>query len=277
MIVPKVPQAAADVAEHYDQLDAAYRRIWGEHVHHGYWVSGRESPEEAADALTGLVGERLGVGPGRSLVDIGCGYGATAAAFARAGATVTGLTLSEAQAAVARSRPEPGLRFEVRDWLANDLPDAAFDGGYAIESSEHMEDKARFFGEAARVLKPGSRFVVCAWLEGEGATAWQVKHLLEPICREGRLPSMGSRADYEALAAGAGFRLVSCDDISRNVRRTWSICARRFAARLVTDRAIRRLALSKAVRSRDFMLSLPRLILALRNGAMRYGVFVWER
>jgi len=277
VIVPKLPQAAADVAEHYDQLDEAYRRIWGEHVHHGYWVTGRESAAEAADALTRLVGDRLGVARGQKLVDIGCGYGATAAAFARAGAEVTGFTLSKAQAAMARSRPEPGLRFEVCDWLSNGLPDSDFDGGYAIESSEHMEDEARFFAEAARVLKPGSPFVVCAWLEGDGATPWQVRHLLEPICREGRLPSMGSRADYEALAAAAGFRLVSYEDISRNVRRTWSICARRFAGKLVTDRDIRRLALSKAVRSRDFMLSLPRLILALRNGAMRYGVFVWEK
>ena len=97
----------------------------------------------------------------------------------------------------------------MRDWLDNGLPDAAFDRAYAIESSEHMVDKARFFAEAQRVLKPGGRFVVCAWLEGEDATPWQVRHLLEPICREGRLPSMGSRADYEALAAAAGFRLAA--------------------------------------------------------------------
>jgi tocopherol O-methyltransferase len=277
VILPSVPQRAGDVAAHYDELDAAYRRIWGEHVHHGYWVTGRESPAEAADALTRLVGARLAVAPGQKLVDIGCGYGATAAQFAHAGAEVTGFTLSQAQAAVARGRPQPGLGFHVRDWLANGLPDADFDGGYAIESSEHMEDKARFFAEAARVLKPGARFIVCAWLEGERATRWQIRHLLEPICREGRLPSMGSRGDYEALAAAAGLSLLSYEDISRNVRRTWSICARRFAARLVTDRDIRRLALSKAVRSRDFMLSLPRLILALRTGAMRYGIFVWEK
>jgi len=277
VIVPNVPQGAAQVAEHYDELDAAYRRIWGEHVHHGYWVTGRESAAEAADALTRLVGAKLGLRPGMKMVDVGCGYGASAAMFARAGAEVTGFTLSEAQARVAKSRPESGLTFHVRDWLANGLPDAAFDAGYAIESSEHMEDKARFFAETARVLKPGSPFVVCAWLEGETATPWQAKHLLEPICREGRLPSMGSRADYETLAAGAGFRLVSYEDISRNVRRTWTICARRFAGKLVSDPAIRRLAFSKAVRSRDFMLSLPRLILALRNGAMRYGVFAWEK
>jgi tocopherol O-methyltransferase len=278
MIVPDARVSADDVRRHYDELDLAYRRIWGEHVHHGYWRSGRESAAEAAAALTTLVGERLALAPGQALVDIGCGYGATAAQFARtAGAAVTGFTVSEAQAAVARARPEPGLAFEVADWLENRLADAAFDGAYAIESSEHMADKPRFFTEAARVLKPGGRLVVCAWLEGERVRPWEVRRLLEPICREGRMPGLGSRRDYEAMAAAVGLRLLSHEDISRNVRRTWSICARRLLGRLVTDADIRRLAFGRATRSRDFMFSLPRLILALRTGAMRYGVFVWEK
>lgn len=276
MIRPNHPPSAADVARHYDELDIPYRRIWGEHVHHGYWRSGRESAAEAAEALVRLVAERLALAPGQRVVDIGCGYGATAGWLAaHRGAEVTGFTLSEAQGAVGRARP--GFTCLVRDWLDNGLPDAGFDRAYAIESSEHMADKARFFAEAHRVLKPGGRLVVCAWLEGEKATPWQVRHLLEPICREGRLPSMGSRADYEGLAAAAGFRLVRYDDISREVRRTWTICLRRLAARVLRDRDIRRLALSRTTRSRDFILSLPRLILALRVGAMRYGVFVWER
>ena len=47
--------------------------------------------------------------------------------------------------------------------------------------------------------------------------------------------------------------------------------------RIVADGEMRRLALSSATQSRAFILSLPRLILALRTGAMRYGVFVWEK
>lgn len=137
-------------------------------------------------------------------------------------------------------------------------------------------DKARFFTEARRVLRRGGRLVVCAWLEGERVEPWEVRHLLEPICREGRLPSMGSRADYIDLASCAGFKLTDYQDISRKVRRTWSICLARLIKALICDPAIRRLALSRTTESRDFILSLPRLIIAFRTGAMRYGLFQWE-
>ena len=278
MIVPDVPQTAAGVAVHYDELDTAYRRLWGDHVHHGYWRTGRESVAEATGALVRLVEERLQLEPGHAVCDIGCGYGATGADLAAANdVSVLGLTISAAQERVARSRAGSGFTCLQRDWLDNGLPDEAFDRAYAIESSEHMVDKDRFFAEAARVLRPGGRLVVCAWLEGETARPWEKRHLLEPICTEGRLPGMGSRADYEDLAARAGLVAVGYEDISRNVRRTWTVCLRRLAGRLVTDPVIRRLVTSPATRNRSFALSLPRLIVALHTGAMRYGVFVWDK
>lgn len=275
MIVPETPQSAADVAGHYDELDPVYRAIWGEHVHHGLWTTGRESADEAVEALADLVGRHLAPSPGDALVDIGCGYGATAQRFAeRLGVTVTGFTLSLAQHQVAAARLG-ALAFHVRDWLDNGLPDAAFDQAYAIESSEHMADKPRFFAEAHRVLKPGGGLVVAAWLAAPAPTPWQVRHLLEPICREGRLPSLGSRADYEAMAEAAGFALEGYEDLSARVRRTWTICLGRFLKRLLADPATRRLA--RRARNRAFALTLPRLILAYRTGAMRYGLFTFVR
>jgi len=280
MIVPDKRISAADVAHHYDELDPVYRRFWGDHLHHGYWRTGNESDNDAVEALVELVADRLAPQPGIALCDIGCGYGASAEQLATSReVAVTGFTLSEAQARVARlRRPAAGaVSFAVRDWLDNGLADAAFDGAYAIESSEHMVDKAKFFAEAWRVLRPGGRLVVCAWLAREQPSGWEVRHLLEPICREGRLPGMGSRSDYENMAAEAGFEALEYADISARVRRTWTICARRAGRALIADPEFRRFAFSRSTDNRDFLFSLPRLIIALRGGAMRYGIFTWRK
>lgn len=274
MIQSSTPQPASAVADHYDELDPIYRRLWGEHVHHGLWTRGDETPAQAVEALIDLVAARLDLAPGLRLADIGCGYGGTARLLAaRHHVHVTGLTLSAVQAA--RAPHSSNVEILCRDWLANGLPDARFDRACAIESSEHMADKARFFAEAHRVLKPGGRLVVCAWLADPNARRWERRHLLEPICREGRLPAMGTRDDYEALARDAGFRLLSFEDISARVARTWTICAARFARAFATDPEVRRLAL--AARNRAFALSLPRLILAYRTRAMRYGVLTFAK
>ncbi|GGI76504.1 delta(24)-sterol C-methyltransferase [Pseudarthrobacter scleromae] len=272
VIVPEISQNAAAVADHYDELDPIYRRVWGEHVHHGLWATGRETPAQAVEALVDTVGDRLRLLPGEACVDIGCGYGSTARRLAvTRRVRVTGFTLSAEQAHYAAAHPVPDVDIRLRDWLANGLPDASADAAWAIESSEHMVDKPRFFAEAHRVLSPGGRFVVCAWLAETEATGWKVHHLLEPICREGRLPSMGTREEYEAMAVAAGFVITGYEDVSRRVARTWPVCARRLAKALLVDRETRRLALG--ARNRIFALSIPRLILAYRTGAMRYGIF----
>jgi tocopherol O-methyltransferase len=279
-IIPSRAQLPSDVADHYDELDRAYRDIWGEHVHHGYWRTGRESPEQAAEALIDLVAGQLGIAAGMDLCDIGCGYGATAEYLANLhAASVTGFTISSLQAErAARRVPQRGsLKFHQRDWLDNGLPDGSFDRCYAIESSEHMPDKLLFFRQAFRTLRPSGRLAVCAWLAGPAPRRWEIRHLLEPICREGRLPGMGSREDYQALATQAGFEPLSYLDLSTRVRKTWRICAGRVARKLATDPYYWRLATSPRTRNRVFLLTIPRLMLALQTGAMRYGLFVWTR
>ncbi len=277
MIEPGAMRGHEEVADHYNELDRVYREVWGEHVHHGYWTTGRESSRQAVVALSNLVGDRLAPQRGEHLCDIGCGYGATAEHFAkRYEVKVTGFTLSEEQYKFAAARTGL-LQFNLQDWLTNGCGDGEFDRAYAIESTEHMVDKQRFFDEAFRTLRPGGRLVVCAWLAASNARPWQIDHLLRPICEEGRLPGMGTQEEYLAMATIAGFEPVRFEDISSQVKRTWAICTRRFAGKLVLDRSYRQFTLSRTTRNRDFILSLPRLMAAYATRAMRYGVFTFDR
>jgi tocopherol O-methyltransferase len=276
MIVPKQRQSPASVAHHYDSLSDFYLEVWGEHIHHGLWLDGSESPDQAVLQLITLVADEARIGAGTEVCDVGCGYGGTARELVhRYGARITGLTISPAQFAFARGRANgsDNPSYLLQDWLENDLPSGSRDVVLSIESSEHMADKLAFFAQVARVLRPGGRSVICAWLAPEQPTPWQVRYLLEPICREGRLPSMGSESDYRQLFAGAGMRVEGFRDLSEEVKRTWSVCIKRFLKGLATESSYRRFLLRSSNQDRVFARTLFRLWAAYETRSMRYGVF----
>lgn len=280
MIVPNSPQARSAVAAHYNELDRFYREVWGEHVHHGLWRSGREKPAEAVEQLVHFLAGELGLSDGQWVCDVGCGYGASAELLAREyGVHVTGVTISQAQFEWASQRAArvPGLEFQCRDWLGNSFADASFDAVYAIESTEHMADKQRFFDEAYRTLRTGGQLAVYAWLSCPEPRPWQVRHLLKPICREGRLAGMGTAAEYRAMAEAAGFEWLAAHDLSRQVAKTWSICVRRFLGKLASDMSYLKFMFDRRRSERIFALTVVRILAAYRLGAMQYALLVTRK
>lgn len=276
MILPRSAITKADVARHYDELDQFYLDVWGEHVHHGLWVSGDESADTAVRQLVDLVAGEADVRPDEHVCDIGAGYGAAARQISLDyGAKVTALTISPMQHeyAIRRSPAGDRLRFVLGDWLNNDLPDEGFDVVYAIECASHMSDPRRFVSEAARVLKPGGRFVVCAWVSKEEPSHREVKHLLEPICREGRLAHLSTATEYVELMENAGLSLSSFEDLSRRVQKTWSVCLFRTLRRGASATAYLRHLFNRKSTNRIFLVTMVRIWLAYRAGAIRYILF----
>lgn len=281
MITSRTPIATDAVGAHYDGLDRWYREIWGEHVHHGLWERRFESPEAATTRLARRVADLAGAREGARVIDVGCGYGATARLVAHEyGCDVVGFTLSEAQAAWGRAaavREGAAVELRVGDWLANDLAPGSADAVIAIESISHMPDPGRAFAEAARVLRPGGVLVVCDWLARERRSPWRDRLLLEPICREGRLPAMGTASEYGRLLAAAGLTVESFADESRRVSRTWPICLKRTARRVLSDPQARAFLLSGRNPDRIFALTMVRILAAYGTRAMVYGIFSARR
>jgi tocopherol O-methyltransferase len=275
MIYPRSNRAdGAAVAAHYDELDRFYRTVWGTHLHHGYWQSGDESTEEAILNLSRLVATLARITAGSRVCDFGCGYGATARFFAQEyGAHVTGMTISRRQHELAQNMAGENVDFLLGDGLDNHLPACSFDALVAIESSEHIGDKPAFFQEAQRLLRPDGRLVVAAWLAREQATPFEARFLLEPICAEGRLPSMATASEYLAMFKAGGFRDPEFADLSRNVRKTWSICVSRLIKTIGSNAELRRALLQRDWGNHVFARTVFRIWLAYRTGSMRYGVF----
>lgn len=111
-----------------------------------------------ADAILRVTG----LGPGATLLDMGCGRGRHAAAFAARGLKVTGIDLSAESIAEAREAC-PGARFAVHD-MREPFAREAFDAvvclftsiGYTPDRAEDL----RTMQAAAAALRPGGRLVL---------------------------------------------------------------------------------------------------------------------
>lgn len=274
--VPTIDGAAS----HYDDLDQFYREIWGEHVHHGVWFTGKESDTEAAENLVKIVAELGHTGEGTDVCDIGCGYGATAKILAqRYGANVTGMTISSVQLAYAQANNHvPGkTTFMVRDWYDNQLPANRFDVVQTVESLEHMPDLPTFFRECYRVMKPGGRLVATAWMSCENPDPVAKRHFIDAITREAQIAGVRPESEFRAAAEAAGFVNYQFKDYAPLVKHTWPLCALRTVKGLLTKPHYRSFLFSSRNPNRIFALTLFRIWLAYELGIQRYGIFSAEK
>lgn len=126
------------------------------------WRSSRLG--QITDALEQqLLFELLGSVAGKTLLDVGCGDGATASELIRRGAIVTGIDADLAMIAAARRRTEiEGIQLHLVEGQAERLPfdDATFDYVLAVTVLCFVRDAERAVTEMARVLRPGGRLVI---------------------------------------------------------------------------------------------------------------------
>ena len=278
MIIPRHVPTVESVGRHYDDLDVYYREIWGSTSITGCGGPDANHPKTPAGfirlrRMKPQVGEKV-------VCDVGCGYGGTARFLANIyKAQVTGVTVSEAQFRYAseKANGHGNPRYLLQNWLTNPFEDSSFDALVSIECLAHVPDKPKYFQEIARVLKPGRRAAIYAWLADDRPKRWEERHLLEPICSEGRLPSMGSAEEYKQMIADAGLQLVRYEELSRNVRKTWWICARRLMGRLCTTPHYRQALFDRTNGNRVFAITLFRILAAYHTGAMQYGLFVMQK
>jgi cyclopropane-fatty-acyl-phospholipid synthase len=160
------------ISHHYDLSNEFYSLLLDPTMAYscGYYGDDPDqSVESAQRAKLDLVCRKLDLGPGRRLLDVGCGWGSLSLHAAEEfGAHVVGMTISAEQKRFVDSRiAERGLaeRVEVRLQDYRELPsgaNATFDAVGSLEMGEHVGRRhyPAYVDLLRRAVRPGGRVLV---------------------------------------------------------------------------------------------------------------------
>ena len=260
----------AQIKEHYDSLAFIYRTFWGDHIHHGLFLEGDESPDDAQVKLLDYCIQLLDLRGGEEVLDVGCGHGGTLLYLARRlDCTGTGLTISPKQARIARENADKAntdgkLRFIVDDADAFHFPTASFDLVWTMESSEHFFNKAQFFRTAASALRSRGQLLLAAW------TGSMDRPRICDVARAFLCPELWTAQQYKSAVKSSGMQVTHCEDLTAKVLRTWEVCQERAQAAAPIVKLLPRAA-------REFVGGIDFILDAYRSGDLTYTVITAER
>jgi cyclopropane-fatty-acyl-phospholipid synthase len=165
---PIAEDTQAANAEHYEVPTAFFRRCLGKRLKYSgcLYPTGRETLDEAEEAMLALYVERAQIADGQEILELGCGWGSLSLYLAERfpAARITGVSNSRTQKehidGEARRRGLSNLRILTRDMNSFDIDPGRFDRVVSVEMFEHMKNYQALMANVARWLKPGGMLFV---------------------------------------------------------------------------------------------------------------------
>ena len=218
-----------DIVRYYSDADVDYD-LWSSegHMHFGYYQAGMNPfhREGLLREMNRQVLQRLALPAGEEahLVDLGCGVGAGVLQWARErpALRLQGVSLVPDQVDKARDRAaaqgvDGRVNFHRAHFAFTPLPGGRADGVTAVESICHGHglDKSDVIAEAARLLKPGGRFVIAdGFLKQPSRLPRALAWCLGKACRGWAMETFAGLDEATHALGEAGFDDIVVEDIS---------------------------------------------------------------
>jgi cyclopropane-fatty-acyl-phospholipid synthase len=222
---------------HYEQPAELFLAVTGgewNKYSSNLWDRGATTETESQEHELDLLASLAGLGPGKSVIDVGSGWGGPLCYWAmKHGVSGTGISLSHTQQATASERARrlgvPAV-FDVCHWRDYE-PDAPVDAVIADEVVVHFHDLEGYFRRARGWLKPGGLLLTkeMHFTSRAAAGASRGSLLVSEI--------FGDTGNYRllheelAMLDRAGFELMRLEQLSlENYRRTVECWAKNLEA-----------------------------------------------
>jgi tocopherol O-methyltransferase len=259
------------IREHYDVMTPYYHALWGEHIHHGYWISGNETRQAAQVQLVEYLAKTAAIPSGCKILDAGCGVGASSIYLAKHyHAEVTGITISPIQVEMAiraAALQKASVKFLLMDAEAMTF-DESFDVLWSIESISHYQDVPRFFASAAKLLKPTGIVALIDWFKHETLAAAEHAKFIAPI-EQSMLVKLHTMNDYCRWIEKNGLRITHREVLNRQSARTWDICLE-----IIKDKKLWELAAKHGPQFLTYLRGFRAMRAGFASGNFVYGLLV---
>jgi cyclopropane fatty-acyl-phospholipid synthase-like methyltransferase len=262
------------VRDFYDRVSPYTQDLWGMHLHHGYWISGEETKENAQIQLVEHLARLAGLAPGRKILDVGCGFGGSSIYLAKNyDADATGITISPIQVEMARKAAAidgVNVKFILMD--AEEMKfDEPFDVVWSIESISHYPQKESFFASAAQCLKSGGTLAITDWFKKEHLKQREHDKFIRPI-EKGMLVELDTMEDYAAMLRRNGLQVVHNEVLNKNCSKTWDLCLD-----MLKNKALWRVAAENGSEFVAFLRAFRAMRAGFASGNFVYGLMIAKR
>jgi cyclopropane-fatty-acyl-phospholipid synthase len=262
----------------YSLIDRIFRLSLGELADFSGALYGGDftlSLEQAQRRKHEYIAEQIAIGPGRRLLDLGCGWGALLDFVRRRGGSGVGVTLSSAQVAACRRH---GLDVHLYDALAVTRETfGAFDAVASLGAFEHFCSKQQhdagrqediyrdLFARVAGLLPAGGRFYLQTMVFGRRMIPFEAADIAAPRDSDAFVLALLSRQfpgsflptgpEQVVRCADPHFRLVSSVSGRLDYIETIAQWRRRFAEPSLRKALLKLQLLPRWLTSRDFRLA----------------------
>jgi len=212
------------IGKFYDLGSPLYLRVYGRHIHDGYYITGKETKQEAQENLIKLLVEKAGIKNGAKILDVGCGVGGSSIWMAETlSAETVGITISPVQVEIAgKLAKEKSVNSKFLLMNAEEMHfDETFNVIWLVAAATHFLDQEKFIKLATKSLDTGGKFVIFDWMLDEHVTDPSTDRYVKPVAEKMLLSGLYPLRTYIKWFIDNGYRIIYSDDVTNHTIKTW--------------------------------------------------------